>query len=303
VYLLSTLNSNRDAIQTLFSPGTIDQGSRACFAALLNIGKRFGPGHDDLDELIISCIGAIGAIDPDYLEDMQMITFRSREKLKFMHDKESMKKLCCFFLRSFLVPVFRSVKDPRTQDRYAYSIQEILKICEFHPDLPLAPSHSQMKVNVVKSEVMELWLEFDQDMRTSIYPLLKTKYQMSKPSFESLQAPLISNVSRFNEWVTKFSAKQTMSIQNHDSSSFFQVLCGLVYSDANAASFFLPYILLHVIVTRSSSVKEVEKEIQAVLTKSLDSSQELEHLSSQVNLILFYCHISIKSTVGHILCN
>ena len=284
---LATILKKWIKIEHLLQTGMIDDSIKELLIALLNVGKRIGPGNIELEQLVVSCIGLLGAIDPDYFEGIQMTSHQSVNRLQLAHNKVELKRLSCSFLRSFLVPHFRSVKDARTQDRYAYAIQEVLKLCEFHPDLPMVSDNSQMKLPMIKSEVLELWLSFDQDTKTSVYPLLKTKYKMAIPSV-NMDFPFLTRVNGFQDWISKITAKLCLAIKGHVTSPLFESLSGLVYSDSKAASYILPFVVLHTIVAdgSSGSFQDLLQEIQLVLSNATQNS-DINSLSTKVRIHIF----------------
>ncbi|EPZ34308.1 hypothetical protein O9G_000493, partial [Rozella allomycis CSF55] len=127
------------------------------FKSLLAIGSSF-KDNKEIRILIVECIGLIGAIDPERLE-LKMIETKSEFlTLQTLETASVCREFAVEFISNKLGPLFMSTKDSSLQDKYAFTIQQVLKYLNI-PNTIEIDNNSDLT-----------WNSFKSDLKVAIHP-------------------------------------------------------------------------------------------------------------------------------------
>ncbi|ELR24298.1 FRAP-related family protein, partial [Acanthamoeba castellanii str. Neff] len=208
------------------------------------------------------CLGEMGAIDPGRLEldvksELHRLvgTSNTNKPLEYEEDDEMAFQL----ISSHLLPAFRAARDTRGQDRAAFAIQEVLKLCGCTEQTPVVLAERRAAKEAAKgrkrktqknlpSEVkrgVRFWRRFSEDVRELMMPFLSSQYVLQAPSTQP-RVPIYPGSKDYQSWVSTWAATLIQRVKGPQA-DLFQTCRGVVKDDLNTAHFLLPYLVLSVL--------------------------------------------------------
>lgn len=239
---------------------------------LLDILQKF----KSVDEICIECsrcLGRIGALDPAKFE-----IERKKEQLVVASNFEDAREKVRFlllFINSHLVPSFWASEDPKKQLFLAYAMQESLKACGLH-------SSTFDPTNVdVNSPEYALWSQFSEVSRSTLTPLVGSKYNASLSDYTKLDYPLFDPSKEHDKWVRTFTLDLLKRCDSSPAGHIFRPYTSLIREqDITISLFLLPYAALNCVVLdpNGDELKNITTEIITVLSTDIN---QVHHLAVQ----------------------
>ncbi|KAI5993676.1 hypothetical protein EDD15DRAFT_2388093 [Pisolithus albus] len=244
-------------------------------SALLHIVSRDGDNNEDLRLLAYECIGILGAVDPDRCEidqhDSRMVV-----RSNFTDEAESVL-FAMHLIKDVLVGAFRSTSDIKYQANLAYTIQELLRFCNFTPALVTSRNTTSVPV-----KVRNRWNNLPKHVLETITPLLEGRF-ISAPS----RMP-----NTYREWLQLWTTHLITRASGDTARRIFGVFrTAIRYKDVEVAHHLLPHIVLNILLSGDEKdAEDIRTELLVVLEDQVDSgsssSADKKVLSAQVVFML-----------------
>ncbi|KAJ3412040.1 serine/threonine-protein kinase M1 [Chytridiales sp. JEL 0842] len=278
------LEHYQDQLRNQFLEETDNDVMNTMIKTLLDTLRKYSGSRLDLQVACCQCLGVLGAPDP------ARISISINQDVEILSDAfsslESTSYFACKLIERQLVPAFRSANNTKTQDHLAFAIQELLRLCEFTPEL--ADTERSHKFTDGKTERLHsLWKSFPKSVVDVIRPLLTAKYTITYLPMRPLQYPIYPSKATFKDWLQAWVVDMILKVNGDYAKKLFSV-CKNVVTNENmeVALYLLPHLVLHVLTNGSSNEpEEILAEFMAVLNNlvSSDGSEDIEkhQLSSQ----------------------
>ncbi|XP_069694965.1 serine/threonine-protein kinase ATR isoform X2 [Periplaneta americana] len=201
------------------------------------------------------CIGAVGAVDPGLLSWRELQ--KARERLPLGVDTESFSVLAL----NHLARSFQHCRDTLTVDAFSLAMQELLKIFDISP-------HG-------KSNKENIWDKFSKEVQEIMTPFLTSYYKNSVCPIAEVPHPIIgsSHGKTLNDWACNWAFTILKTIKLPNIKAVFEACTISLKRDLQTLLFFLPFILMHGLVTATPAETETFlEEILAVLNASSNTS-------------------------------
>lgn len=239
------------------------------YAVLFDILYKF-KSIDDITIQCSKCLGLIGALDPTKYE-----VERKRDQMIIASDFEDPKETVRFLLKfidQHLVPAFWASEDPGKQLFLAYAMQEFLKLCGL--------DSSRIKVDRLDPNSHEylLWSQFSDIAKSTLTPLVSSKYSASVSNYDPLEYPIYDVTKDHSKWLRQFTLDLLKKAKGNSAEPIFFVCSSIVKDqDLSFCTFILPYAALNLVISQDKhqDIENIRKEIMAVLSTSLDSVHHL----------------------------
>lgn len=249
-------------------------------SVLFNAACRDGEGAENLHSLAFECIGILGAVDPDRCEiavtDTRMIL------LKNLTDPDESLLFAMHLVQDLLVGAYRSTSDIKYQSHLAYSIQELLKFCQFSPALVTAGHHS------IPLKVRQRWNSLPKHVLETVAPLLEARFTLEERSTPDMQHPIYPHQSTYREWIQKWASFLISRVRGETAQTIFGVFRLAVRNkDVAVAHHLLPHLVLNILIMGDDDdTQNIRSEMLAVLGDQVDadsnSTSDKKLLSAQV---------------------
>ena len=278
------LKQHKNYIREVTSGDMFDPVVGHLLAALFAAACREGDGTEGLRILAFECIGVLGAVDPDRCE----ISFRNTSMvvLKNFTDEGEAVLFALHLIRDLLVGAFRSTSDIKYQSHLAYSIQELLKFCQFTPALVAAGNTASVPI-----KVRHRWNALPKHVLETVTPLLEARYTLNQSSNADIQHPIYPTQSTYREWIQLW----TTYLITKASGPIAQKLFGIVRSavrnkDVVVAHHILPHLVLNILISgNEDDASSIRLELLTVLQDQVDiesnSTSDKKLLSAQVGFL------------------
>ena len=245
-----------------------------------------GDGSEGLRLLAFECLGVLGAMDPDRCD----IPYRNPNMvvMKNFYDDGETVEFALHLIQDLLVGAFRSTSDIIYQSYLAYSIQELLKICQFTPAL-VAPSGSVS----VPLKVRNRWNGLPKHVLETVTPLLDARFTLKKNSEpKAIQHPIYPQQSTYREWIQLWTSHLITRAAGPMATRLFGVFASAVRNkDVVVAHHLLPHLVLNILLSgNDDDALAIRMEILTVLADQIDvescSTSDKKLLSAQVRCVL-----------------
>ncbi|XP_006456710.1 hypothetical protein AGABI2DRAFT_78376 [Agaricus bisporus var. bisporus H97] len=279
------LKESRGVIRDLVSGDMFDPIIGQIVEALFAAACRDGDGTEPLRVLAYECIGILGAVDPDRCE---LSTKQSRIIVKnnFADEEESMG-FALHLICDLLVGAFRTTSDIRYQSFLAYTIQELLKFCQFKPALVGAGTG-----NPISNKVRSRWKSLPKHILETVTPLLEGKFSLNLGNLPHVQHPVYLHQPTYREWIQLWTTHLISRASGLTAQTIFNNFRSVVrVKDAVVAHHLLPHLVLNILIGGDESdVQAIGTELKAVLEDQLNnesrSSADKKLLSAQAVFML-----------------
>ena len=282
-HLCPLLRERRSETHQLVLQEAVDPIISKLIDALLSINRRFSNGKVIVEaqvlKLCMECFGALGAIDPDRIEEMPR---PKQEQIQLVDDftsYETFVPFCCRLIHRRLFGAFRAAKDTKHQDRVAFVIQELLAVCHFSED---ALKASGAQAEFLKSH----WSNFPRDVQDAIRPLLSSKYSINVPAAKPWTGSIYMQKTTYQAWLQSWTVDLIDGIGNSDALRIFGPCRAVIRGgELSVMTWLLPQLLLTTILSGDRKRREQAfDEVMSVLTHAdQQDAQQKNHLSSQVS--------------------
>ncbi|KIJ69878.1 hypothetical protein HYDPIDRAFT_79167 [Hydnomerulius pinastri MD-312] len=279
------LVDHADLIRSLASGDAFDPLVGKIQSSLFHIASRDEDGSEGLRLLAFQCMGILGAVDPDRCEiglsDSRMVV-----RSNFTDETESML-FAMHLIKDVLVGVFRSTSDIKYQGLLAYSIQELLKFCNFTPALLTSRNTTSVPV-----KVRNRWNSLPKHVLETVTPLLGGRFQNIEKPPAPLNHPIYPHQSTYREWLQLWTSYLISRASEGTARRIFSVLRpALKNKDVGVAHHLLPHLVLNILLSgEERDAQDVLGELLAVLEDQVSedghSSADKKFLSAQVVFML-----------------
>ena len=189
------MHDQKDYIHRITSGDSFDPAIGQILACLSSTACRDnGDGTEGLRILSFECFGVLGAIDPDRVEIQYHNT--SMVVMKNYADEGEAVVFALHLIQDLLVGAFRSTSDIKYQSHLAYSIQELLKFCQFTPALVAA--HNTVSIPI---KVRNRWNALPKHVLETVTPLLEGQFMLNQSSTPEVQHPIYPTQTTYRKWI------------------------------------------------------------------------------------------------------
>jgi serine/threonine-protein kinase ATR len=283
------LELHRDRFQQWASGDSFTSEVSKSIEILFSAASRDGDPQEQLRLLAFECLGCLGALDPDRLD---LPTAGKQFMCKSgLSDESEAFSFALHLIRDLLVGTFRSTTDTKFQSYLAFAIQELLKFCDFTPDLISAASDS---VNAVPLRSRFRWKLLPKHMMDTVGPLLGSRYELKPPPPRNLQHPIYPTLSTYREWLQQWSGHLITCVAGSRAVKIFRVFEAAVRNkDVTVANHILPHLVLNILlVGKAEDAGAIRDEVVAVLNDQLNpsatSTREKRLLCAQVRYSMIF---------------
>ncbi|PPQ63137.1 hypothetical protein CVT24_005777 [Panaeolus cyanescens] len=254
--------------------------------SLFAASTRDGEGTESFRLLAFECLGILGALDPDRChipqKDTSMVVLKN-----FTDDSESIL-FALHLIQDLLVSAFRSTSDIRYQTHLAYTIQELLKFCQFTPALVAAGGNAPVPI-----KVRHRWNSLPKQVLETVTPLLEGRFTIEKDSLlTDIQHPIYPTQSTYREWIQLWAAHLTTKVSGPIAQRLFGALRAAVRNkDVLVAHHLLPHLVLNILISGADDdAMSIRTEMVTVLEDQINnestSNSDKKILSAQVVFML-----------------
>jgi len=277
------MKDHKDYIRQITSGDIFDPRVGQILASLFITACRDnGDGSEGIRLLSFECIGVLGAVDPDRCE----IAYRNTNMVvmkNFTDEGESMV-FALHLIQDLLVGAFRSTSDIKYQSHLAYSIQELLKFCQFTPALVTTGGTS------VSIKARNRWNSLPKHVLETVTPLLEGRFKLTNSSNANIQHPIYPTQSTYREWIQLWTTHLITRASGDTAQRIFGVFRSAVRNkDVVVAHHILPHLVLNILISgNDDDAVSVRTEILTVLEDQVDlesnSTSDKKLLSAQVKI-------------------
>ena len=191
--LKEVLQNKRHDIYQMILSDTIDPIISDLMKHLL-IGSREQTQLSKTKLYYAECLGELSAIDPGRLDIHTRLEIKIEEKEDYQMAFE--------LISEYLVKAIRASRDTKAQDRAAYAIQELLKVCSI--DKAFFQSASGRSVPKDQRKMHDQWKKIPDDIKEIIYPFAESTYMLKSQSRKKVETPYFSNSKTFRQWLASW---------------------------------------------------------------------------------------------------
>ncbi|KAG8968537.1 serine/threonine-protein kinase M1 [Tulasnella sp. 419] len=251
---------NNEMLQKASSGDVFDWPTSDIVRALLRSASRDGEGFEEIRGLAFECMGVLGALDPDRLD-----VVAEESTVTILHnfqDPSENTKFVLHLIQDVLVGAYRSANDMSYQNNLAYALQELLRLCDFTPEL-LAPSGKSS----VEPKVKQRWASLPPHVVETVAALLGGRLYLPEKELEKLPLPIFPSVPTYRQWIQRWSQHLISRVSGVNAKSIFDVFRNIVRNqDVSIAHHMLPHLVLHAVISGEDRDREaILREILAVL--------------------------------------
>jgi serine/threonine-protein kinase ATR len=232
---------------------------------LLDAIMRFKETDTTISELAAKCLGAIGSIDPNKVDES-----RTRHDILMLSNFEKAEEVINFvvdLLDRVLVDAFHSAPTGKAQTYLAYAMQELLKFCGFRQVLYKARSSQA-------GALYDRWVEIPEATRSTLTPFFNTRYALVHPSAPSGDDtfPILRPGMSHGTWLRTFVFKLLHQATTENTGMIFPVLSRIIWGhDISIPTFLLPFVVLNIVVNPNDQhTSAIVTEFLRVLSIDLD---------------------------------
>lgn len=255
------------------------------YSALLYLSSR-NLDQPAVKELIADCLGMLGAMDPSRLDvNLQEEGFIVTHNFTVPAEN---RNFVCFLLLKQLVPAFHAAGDEQQRRCIQYAFQMVLRFADF-----TNKSVRESNIDSNQQTPMQQWEKLPHTVRTLLSPFLHSSFESSWrlaiPSY-----PIYPNMKTHGDWIQGWYYKLLERANENASPLFSSCIPAIKSGNIELASFLMPYLVLHVILSGSDSdVVDITNELITVLDINSEpnaKSEATRHGSLQMVVsIIDYC--------------
>ncbi|KAF8469032.1 hypothetical protein BDZ91DRAFT_776018 [Kalaharituber pfeilii] len=204
----------------------------------------------NISHLSAECLGIIGAVDPSRVDAP-----RASKQLIILHNFELAEEsldFVTFLLEHRLVKTFLAATDTKAQGFLAYSMQELLKFCEFDANVVLSRRSTQIPAT-------RRWREFSETARSILTPYLTSKYVLTgnPPTALASKFPIFTPEHTYRSWIQEFLFDLMAKVRGNNATAIFSICSRIIKGqDIAISNFILPYVTLNVVISGTDSDRE-----------------------------------------------
>lgn len=241
--------------------------------SILDACVKFNGSHPDIVRRCAECFGLIGCLDSNRIEAV-----RPRREIVVVSNFADAGDTTDFvlFLLEVLVKVFLSATNPKAQGLLSYAMQELLDKCDFKAVVAL---HRHSGDHSSTEAIYQKWLALPEAVQATLTPFLNSFYVLTEFLTSEIQYPIYQPGKTYRVWLRSFVLDLLEQPHNQNAMLVFTPLCRVArIQDTSVASFLLPFVVLHAVVSGDEEQWEnIRNEIHRVLSHEVaaESHQEL----------------------------
>ncbi|ODV60977.1 protein kinase MEC1 ASCRUDRAFT_18548, partial [Ascoidea rubescens DSM 1968] len=264
---------------------------------LLETGFKFKLTDFSITRDCVKCLGTLGKIAYSKLTSTNASENKSLLVLHNFDDKKESIIFLIRFIDKFLVKSFWASTNPSKQLLLAYSMQEYLKFCGLSSpnEFLFLKSPSNNLEHTVSPESI-LWNKFSDVSKSTLIPLISSKYVITPKIYQSLKYPIFDVLKKHEVWLREFTFHLCDECTGKYSKFIFQIGSRII-KDQNLeiSQFILPYIALNVLTTGSEETKNnIKTEILSIL--KIDAKT---YLDQETNQNIKQCYQTVFSILDY----
>lgn len=269
-------------IRVLVSGDMFDSLVGQVVGALLAAACRDGDGLEPFRALAYESIGILGAVDPDRCE-LPVGPSRIIVKNNFTDEDESIQ-FSLHLICDLLVGAFRSSSDFKHQSFLAYTIQELLRFCQFKPALVGVGTSTS-----ISNRVRNRWRSLPKHILETVTPLLEGTLTLNFVPSPEIKHPIYTHQTTYREWIQLWTAYLIDKASGPTAQTIFNIFRSAVRNkDAGVAHHLLPHLVLNILMGgNEEDAQQIRVELLVVLKDQIDhesqSSPDKKLLSAQVS--------------------
>lgn len=241
---------------------------------LLDTSSKFRNKNDNISSTCARVLSVIGSLDSN------TFSFKSvKEQVVILHDFQDYDENCEFlvnFIETVVLKIFWSSNDPVKQLFSAYAMQNFLRVLKL----------DQRVLSGSKEEnTIEVWNKFSDVGKSTLTPLLTSKYVAPVSRHEPIQYPYFKMRMKFESWLVDFTCNLLKRPSGNvtpsaSKDSIFQTCAKLIRDqDISLCNYLLKYICLsHIINGNDLIMQDIKTEFLNILNTPLDSSSSPDRI-------------------------
>lgn len=239
---------------------------------------RSGDAWPDVRAMAFECLGSLGALDPDRLEiPPDQATFVLQNN--FSDSIEAME-FAVDFIQHVLVRAYQSSNDTKHQAALAYSIQQLLKFCQFGPALLTSDASKQASIPL---QIMNRWKSLPKPVIETVAPLLTSRFEVKiSASTAPVSYPLYQHKLAYRDWLRDWTLDMIGLVSDANAKAIFSSFLSVVKTgDVGVARRLVPHLVLHLVLSEKNQAN-IKTEILEVLQ---DQTRPVPRLASESRLL------------------
>jgi serine/threonine-protein kinase ATR len=216
------------------------------------------------------CLGRIGCLDPNRIEST-----KEKPSLVVLANFAKADETVDFILHLLehvIVKAFLSATSTRPQGFLAWSMQELLKLCD------LDTTNLRLRVSASNANYKK-WLDLPEVVRNTLTPFLTSRYTVIAivPKTECTY-PIFSPGLSHSEWLRTIVSDLLEKTASDNAQLIFRICARLVKGqDISIPAFLLPFVALNVVICGTEREKTLlVEELLAILSQSLSGRQQID---------------------------
>ncbi|KIN07972.1 hypothetical protein OIDMADRAFT_111112 [Oidiodendron maius Zn] len=257
--------------------------------SVLDACVKFNESRHDISQLSAEVLGLIGCLDPNRVEAVR----EQREMVVVSNfiDPGETTDFVLFMLEEVIVKAFLSSTDTGVQGFLSYVMQVLLEKCDFREVCVPNLDNGQRSHN---HPVWLKWKALPETIQDTLTPFLTSRYVVKELAEIKIEYPIfrpnsIRSDRLYNNWLKDFVMDLLQKPQNlHAQLIFSPLRRAIKIRDNSAASFLLPYLVLHVVLAGTDLDRElIGAELLLVLRHKVtaDSHTRLEDLKMCIETV------------------
>lgn len=231
--------------------------------AILDSCVKFNGNNHEIACLSAECIGLIGCLDSNRVEAVR----ESKEIVVISNFDSSGETtdFVLFILEQVFVKAFLSTRDPRAQAFLSYAMQELLEKC----DIKEVCLGQRKPAEHTAAEALYLkWLKLPESVRQTLTPFLSSSYTLSEMAKSETKYPIFEPSKKYTVWLRAFVLDLLRQPCNTNAMIIFAPLSRVIrIQDTSVASFLLPYVVLHAVVSGTDEQRQdIQQELLGILS-------------------------------------
>lgn len=200
----------------------------------------------------------------------------------FTDDAES-QDFAVHLIKDVLVGAFRSTSDTQYQTSLAYTIQELMRFCNFTTSLVMPGS-----AGAVSLKARSRWSALPKYVIETITPFLASRYTLNAKPMPPVEYPIYPSFSTYREWISAWTSSLLDQVSGPQARTIFSVFAAVIRNrDVGVAHHLLPHLVLNVLISgKPDDVERIRGELLSVLEDQVDpsakSTADKRDLSAQV---------------------
>jgi serine/threonine-protein kinase ATR len=267
--------------------------------SVLDACVKFNESRLDIALLSAEVLGLIGCLDPNRVESV-----RERREMVVVSnfiDPGETTDFVLFMLEEVIVKAFLSSTDTGVQGFLSYVMQVLLEKCDFREVCVPILQNDQRGRN---HPIWLKWKSLPDSVQDTLTPFLTSRYVVKELAEINIEYPIFKPGSMrsdrlYNTWLKDFVMDLLQKPQNiHAQLIFAPLRRAIKIRDNSAASFLLPYLVLHVILAGTDQNREqIGAELLLILQYKVTSEShiKLEDLKMCSEVRTEYTYLRVKS--------